>query len=313
MASLVFPKQRIGSSWGKEGIGYFRDDEAYAHFRDAYAEGMAGLPVPQATFDVETSFGTVRCYRFGSANGTPMLLLPGRNSSTPLWASNLPGLLAHRTVYTVDLLGEAGLSVQSKRISNAADQATWLDETLVGLGLERVHLFGVSIGGWTAVNAAIHRPGRIASITVLDPAMTFARVSLKMIVVSMGTVIPFLPDWVRNRLLSWIAGGVPAPQNFPEGKLIASGMSDYTMRTAQPKLPTDEQLRSITMPALVILAGRSIVHDVAKAEQRAASTLIRGQVEVWPDASHAINGEYPDEIAERTAQFLREVDAATPT
>jgi len=32
-----------------------------------------------------------------------------------------------------------------------------------------------------------------------------------------------------------------------------------------------------------------------------------------PDASHANNGEYPYEIAERTAQFLREVDAATPT
>jgi hypothetical protein len=29
----------------------------------------------------------------------------------------------------------------------------------------------------------------------------------------------------------------------------------------------------------------------------------RGQVELWPDASHAINGEYPAEIAETAAAF----------
>ncbi len=61
MASIVFPEQRIGSSWGKAGIGFFKDEPAYARFRDAYADGMARLPVPQATFDMETSFGTVRC------------------------------------------------------------------------------------------------------------------------------------------------------------------------------------------------------------------------------------------------------------
>jgi hypothetical protein len=27
--------------------------------------------------------------------------------------------------------------------------------------------------------------------------------------------------------------------------------------------------------------------------------LLQGQIELWADVSHAINGEYPDEIAQR--------------
>jgi hypothetical protein len=33
--------------------------------------------------------------------------------------------------------------------------------------------------------------------------------------------------------------------------------------------------------------------------------LPSAQVEVWPEASHAINGEYPQEIAERVRRFPR--------
>jgi hypothetical protein len=38
--------------------------------------------------------------------------------------------------------------------------------------------------------------------------------------------------------------------------------------------------------------------------------LPRGQAELWPDASHAINGEYAAEIAERAGVFWDEVDGS---
>ena len=49
--------------------------------------------------------------------------------------------------------------------------------------------------------------------------------------------------------------------------------------------------------------------DAARAAARARNLLPRGQVELWPDASHAINGEYPDEIAEHAGSFWYDVDA----
>jgi len=69
-------------------------------------------------------------------------------------------------------------------------------------------------------------------------------------------------------------------------------------------------LRSLDIPVLALIAGRSVMLDAARAAARARSVLARGQVELWADASHAINGEYPAEIAERAGAFWDDVDAA---
>lgn len=60
---------------------------------------------------------------------------------------------------------------------------------------------------------------------------------------------------------------------------------------------------------LALIAGRSVIHDARRAARRARELLPRGQVELWPDASHAVNGEFPNEIAARAGQFWDEVDA----
>jgi pimeloyl-ACP methyl ester carboxylesterase len=264
--------------------------------------------------DVPTSFGTVRAYRFdgpSSAPDTPVLLLPGRNASTPMYAVNLPPLLEQRTVYSVDLLGEAGLSVQNQRLTGPDDQAQWLDETLAGLGLDRVHLLGVSIGGWTATNAAVRRPGRASSLALLDPAMTFATIPAKAMLASIFMYLPGVPDVVLRRVLRWIAGGADVDDSLPEAALISAGSTDFMLRSPMPKLFTDDQLRSLDIPVLALIAGRSVIHDAARAAARARNLLPRGQVELWADASHAINGEYPAEIAEWAGAFWDEVDSET--
>ncbi len=270
---------------------------------------MAQLP-PCTLTDVPTSFGTVRAYRFdGPAGGRPVLLLPGRNASTPMWQVNLPPLLERRTVYSIDLLGEAGMSVQDKPIAGADDEARWLDETLSGLGLEQVHLLGVSIGGWTAINYAARRPGRAASLTLLDAVMTFAPIPPKAILMSIVMFAPGVPEVLRRRVFSWISGGTDVDDSLPEAALISAGSTDFVLRKAMPKTITDEQLRSLDLPVLAFIAGRSVMLDAARAAARARNLLPRGQVELWPDASHAINGEYPSEIAECAGSFWDDVDA----
>jgi hypothetical protein len=74
----------------------------------AYDRAMAALPRPQQVRDVRTGYGIVRVYRFAGAHDDlpPLLLLPGRAAPTPVWADNLTGFLALRSVYTIDLLGE---------------------------------------------------------------------------------------------------------------------------------------------------------------------------------------------------------------
>lgn len=291
------------------GVGEFKSDRARAHFLGVYRDALSGLPAISETRDIATSFGTVRVYRFaGSADATPVVLLPGRNASTPMWATNIAGLQRHRPVLGIDLLGEAGMSVQQQPIRGPDDEARWLDETLAGFGLDRAHVMGVSIGGWSAVDYAARRPGRAASLVLLDPVFTFAPVAVKAVLASPALFVPGVPRALRRRVLRWLSGGADLDGAAAEAGLIDAGATDYTVRKAMPKMLTDAQLRGLDIPVLALIGGRSVMHDAAKAAERARNTLRHGQVEVWPDASHAINGEYADEIAERSAVFWAECD-----
>lgn len=296
----------------RERVGHFRSAAAFAHFLGRYRGCFAELPPLAERADVTTAFGTVRAYRFAgdaTSTGPPVLVLPGRNAPTPVYGTNLAPLLSKRDVYCVDLLGEPGLSVQTTPITDADDQAHWLDETVAGLGLERVHLCGISIGGWAAVNYAVRRPGRAASLTLLDPAMTFDRIPVPMLVASTGLVIPGVPEVVRRRILSWIAGGSDVGTAAAVAGLIDAGTADFVLRLPAPVRFTDAQLRGLEIPVLALIAGRSVVLRAERAAANARNLLRRGEVELWRPASHAINGEYPDEIAARAHRFWDDVDA----
>jgi pimeloyl-ACP methyl ester carboxylesterase len=293
-------------------VGRFRDDDARQHFLSVYSAAMAELPPYTECVDVATSLGTVRAYRFAGPSGPPAVLLPGRNASTPMFRVNIAPLLTSRTVIAVDLLGEAGMSVQREPIRGAQDEARWLDEALAGLDLDRAHLLGVSIGGWTATNLAVHRPQRVASVTLLDPVMTFAPIPVKAMAASTALFLPGVPDALQRRVFSWIGGGADVDDSMPETALISAGSSDFVLRKPMPRMFTDEQLRSLDRPVLALIAGRSVMLDPARAAARALRLLRRGEVELWPDATHAINGEFANEIAQRAHLFWDEVDGRHP-
>jgi pimeloyl-ACP methyl ester carboxylesterase len=225
-----------------------------------------------------------------------------------MWGANLSGLLAHRTVFAVDLLGEPGLSVQQRQLRSAEDQAQWFDEMLAGLALPSPHLMGVSFGGWTATNYAVRRPGRVASLTLLDPVMTFAPIPIRTMLMMIPMGLPGGPEGVRRRVLKWIAGGAEVVDSVPVAALIASGTKDFALRQPPPTRFTAHQLRVLDVPVLAVIAGRSVIHDAERAAAAARRLLPRGRVELWTDASHAINGEYPEKIAETAAAFWEQAD-----
>jgi pimeloyl-ACP methyl ester carboxylesterase len=292
----------------RRAVGCFRDDAARARFVAAYRASLRRLPPYGKSWDISTGFGTVRVYRFDGPGGRPVVLLPGRNASTPMWEANLPGLLAHRTVYSVDLLGEPGMSVQERPIAGSEDQAQWFDEMIDGLGLASAHLMGVSFGGWTATNYAVRRPGRVASVALLDPVLTFAPIPVLTMLAVAPMGLPWAPELLRRRVLRWISGGAEVDDSVPVAALVAAGSREYVLRQPLPSQFTADQLRSLDIPVLAVIAGRSVIHDAAAAADAARKSLVKGRVELWADASHAINGEYPAEIADHAHRFWSDVD-----
>lgn len=286
-------------------VGHWDGADGQDRFLTAYSRAFADLPKPAKSIDVRTSYGVVRLYRFEGEGEerTPLLLLPGRASATPVWAGNLPSLLEIGDVYTVDLLGEPGKSIQERPITSDADHAAWLEETLAALPEDTFHIVGLSIGGWSAVNLALHDPAPVATLTVIDPVCVFADMPLGTILRSLPASLPWLPESWRDSFNSYTAGGAPIADE-PVAEMIEAGMRHYSLKLPAPTRISEDSLGRLGMPVLAIIAGESVMHDPKVAAQTAERALPRGVVREYPHASHAINGEFPEQLARDIAVFV---------
>lgn len=287
-------------------VGHWDSAEGQDRFNAAYGEAFDEMPEPEQTLDVRTDFGIVRFYRFaGGDAAAPLVLLPGRSSASPVWADNMASLLEIGDVYTIDLLGEPGMSVQERPIENDEDQAAWLHQALGGLPEEEFHMVGLSIGGWNTVNLALHEPDLIATMTLIDPVFVFDDMPLGTVLRSIPAAFPWLPRSWRDGFNSYTAGGVPV-EDVPVADMIEAGMQHYKLRLPQPVRVEEERLASVDGPVLAIIAADSVMHDAEAAAETAERSLSQGTVHLYAGASHAVSGEQPDRIGADIAAFIAE-------
>jgi pimeloyl-ACP methyl ester carboxylesterase len=292
-------------------VGHFRSAAGEQAYLAAYREAMNLLPTPRSTLDLETTFGHVRVYEFGVASpdraAIPVVLLPGRTSGVPMWASNLPDLAAARLTYALDALGDAGLSVQIRPIRDAADQADWLDQVLGQLPVGSVHLVGHSFGGWLAANYAARHPERVQTLTLLDPVFVFQGLRWQVYLISLPASLPFLPGSWRTRMLSTIGGG-PVDPDEPVARMISEATEHYAVKLPVLERITATQLRGLGMPVYAALAGRSVMHNGAHAAEVARTEIPDPTVELWPDATHSLPMEEAAQLDRAILTFMASHD-----
>jgi pimeloyl-ACP methyl ester carboxylesterase len=288
-----------------EQVGRFADEAARLRFTGLYAAAMRRWPA-HTRCDVDTTYGPTAVHRAGSAapGAVPVVLVHGGGATSASWADVVPVLGADRPVLAVDTLGDAGRSVQRAPLPTAADRARWLDEVLAGLGLDRVHLVGGSMGGWIALNQAVHRPDRLASVTAAEPAGALTPIAARVWVRLLAVQLSRSPR-TTSRFLRWTLGGRTPPPAIAD--LLVSALRDHRTRGPAPQRLTAAQLRAITQPVLVLLGAESPVHDVRRAADRARRHLALGQVEVVPGAAHNVFAGQPAAVQVLRA-FLRNAD-----
>ncbi|MFC3452536.1 alpha/beta fold hydrolase [Amycolatopsis speibonae] len=282
-------------------IGGFKDSAAEKRYFAAYDRAMAECPEPGAVFNVETRHGTTRVYRYG--DGPPIALLPGLMATSACYAPLLPALAERHTVYAIDTLGEAGGSVQRAPFKDIRDRASALDDVFESLGLSSLHLVGGSTGGWHTVNQAIHFPGRLASIGLLDATTVSAPFARKVFWYGLPASV-LDSDRLWRRFVTWSAGEDILDQ--PAARLILAGIRSYRARVPFQVCPSEEALRSLEVPTLALFGGRSAVHDSAAAAVRLRSLLPHADVEILPDAGHYLylRPEDRDLIIDRVIEWV---------
>jgi pimeloyl-ACP methyl ester carboxylesterase len=104
-----------------------------------------------------------------AGSGQPLVLIHGLASSRRCWDLVIEDLAQDFTVYAVDLPGHGDSDpLPGQRETPATEMARAVGDFLNDQGIDRAHVAGNSLGGWTALEAAAD--GRALSITALCPA-----------------------------------------------------------------------------------------------------------------------------------------------
>jgi pimeloyl-ACP methyl ester carboxylesterase len=282
-------------------VSEFTSEKAQQKFLRAYDRTQTALwPVPVESVQVETSFGTVHALRHGPEGDDPIVLLAGAGGNALGWYRYVEPLGRTRPVLVLDTLGDPGRSVQTAPITDGADAGRWLSEFLAAVGAERAHLVGTSFGGWTALAQQLHAPGRVAAVTLLDPA-------------GFGPVTGRFYRWV---ILGGLAGMLPGPLRRAAGRALVNGtlaeselmrlvMASTSFRRRVPTPPplTDAELAAVAVPVQVLLGERSAMNDAAAVADRVRTVVPGWRVEVVPGTGHALSMEAPELAVQRVLEF----------
>ncbi|MGW0962909.1 alpha/beta fold hydrolase [Streptomyces gelaticus] len=294
---------------------YVSDALRDRYFAACEAVYALGAPARSET-DVETSFGTTHVYRYGSADPaaeerTPVVLIHGSGGCSAQWYPNTRALGAERPVYALDTPGDPGRSVHREPMWQPERAAQWMDEALDALGLDRVHLVGSSYGGWLVINQAHLRPGRLASVTALDPG-GLEKVGLRFFVWIFASLFAtFAPKALRPRLAAWLEQPVLV---VPELRtMVRTGVRAFRIRRPAPLPLSDAQLGSIRTPFHLIMGKRSLLVHPQRQLERVPRLIPGARAEIIAATGHGPQIDHPDLVNARMLAFMEDADSLAPS
>ncbi|MFJ9691886.1 alpha/beta fold hydrolase [Kitasatospora sp. NPDC101183] len=271
-------------------------------FLSAYDALLARWPVPVEPIDVRTAHGTTRVNACGPRDGRPLVLLHGGGSTSAIWFANAGAWAeAGHRVLAVDLIGDPGRSVHDgDPLGGVPGLLGWLDAVLDRLGVEEADLCGHSYGGWIALTYALHAPGRVRRLALLDPTQCFAGFRPGYL---LRAVPLFLPGRTAGRARAFLDRETGGDLDADFREVYALGYADFpASRVVTGPRPDAASLRA---PALVLLAEGSRAHDVRAVAAGAGAV---GAVAVLPGATHHnLPMAAAGEVNARVGAFLGEV------
>lgn len=285
----------------------FRTARGQAAFFTAYDQAMKLWPVPYEEIDVPTRFGTTHVAITGPKDGPPLVLLHGYAATLAMWALNVRDFSRHYRVYALDVMGQPGKSVPDEPVTSAADYVEWLTATLNALHLDRISLIGMSFGGYLALNYAIAAPERVQKLVLLSAGGLLPMVRQ---FVFRGMLMSMIPTHLTvNTFMHWLG--------FPDDLLnmMYLGLRHFRIPTETLRvLPvpfTDEALRGMRVPTLLLYGEHEVICDPVAALARAQRLIPDFRGELIPASSHDMVISQYQMVNTRVLDFLKETRGAT--
>jgi pimeloyl-ACP methyl ester carboxylesterase len=275
----------------------YRSEAGARVLREHYLRALQRWPVDNDRIHVPTPEGETFVIASGPESAPPLVLLHGSGANATQWLDRISELATHFRVYAVDLIGEPGLSAPSRPPLTSERHTVWLDAVLDFLGLERVRIMGVSLGGWLAVDYATRRPGRVDRLALSCP-VGIGKPKTGYLFKSI-LLAPF-GRWGRRRMVTGMLG--PGMSTMPPEEVetvvdtVQLVSRNFRYRSGRVPVFTDEVLRRLTMPVHVLVGQLDVLLDAAGLERRFHAAAPRVTVRVLPGIGHFIPAQIGAEL-----------------
>ena len=267
----------------------------------AYDAVLALWPVPYESSDVPTRFGKTHVIASGPKGAMPLVLLHATSASATMWFPNIADLSRNYRTFALDTIGEPGKSVVSKPPQKRSDYALWLTDVFNELNVTQADVVGASYGGWVTMNLALYAPERVKKIVLLSPPAAFVPFNK----IYMLRIVPSVLFPIRFFIMNSIRPlFVRRPNEIYFEQLALAAKCKF--KEVFPTEFTDDELRQIRTPALLLIGEKEVILSAPKAIDRAKLLMPDIRAEMIPEASHMLSMDQPEMVNERILKYLKD-------
>ncbi len=253
-------------------------------------------------------------------SGPPVALVHAGVADRRMWRDLAPRLANRHRVIRHDVRGTGESLPPTGTWSHHGDFLGLLDELLIS----RAHVVGASMGAGIAVEAALARPGLVASLVLVAPGgalLDGAPASFRPIWAAEGEALDRgdIAAAVEINLRAWVDGPRRSPDAVDPGIRAFVGemqreafeLPEWDAEAApehELSPPAASRLAELACPVLVVVGEEDddAIVDIAR---RIAATAPRAELAIWPGVAHMLTLERPEPFADLLSGFLGDVES----
>ncbi|WP_160297254.1 alpha/beta fold hydrolase [Paenibacillus sp. IHBB 10380] len=160
---------------------------------------------------------------------------------------------------------------------------------------------GISYGGFLGINYAIYATHKVKKLFLLSPASSFVPLYKQFIyrIIAMSA-IPM--KWNVCHFIKWLS------KHQLNKALVDQFHAAFRYGSLSLKVPpdvySDDELKRLTMPVLLLLGDQEVISDANLASYRATQLCKNIHAEIIPGTGHLLNLEDPQYVNMKINEFL---------